>query len=108
MKSSLRASRAAENGNNERIEAFKRQIMELQTENEKLRRGVDDIQIQHHHALASREETIRQLQASQYVPSHEEPRESDLLRRENDAHKLEINQLRDRLTDVTGECDALL
>lgn len=45
LKSSLRASRAAENGTNERIEALKRQIMDLQTENEKFRRGIDDIQI---------------------------------------------------------------
>lgn len=49
LKSSLRASgglgRAADAGYNERIESFKRQIMDLQTENDKLRRNIDDLQI---------------------------------------------------------------
>lgn len=38
----------------------------------------------------------------------EMPRAEEMLRRENEACKIEIRQLRDNLADVTRECDELV
>jgi len=49
---------------NDRTDQLKRQILDLQAENDKMRRNIDDVMIRHHHELENKEGTIRDLSSN--------------------------------------------